>query len=87
MPDIYDNPLGTDGFEFVEFTSPDPRARWSKAVRDAGLHGVSRAPLQERAPLQARATSTSSSTWSPPASPRRFAACTAAPGERAWRSG
>jgi 4-hydroxyphenylpyruvate dioxygenase len=24
--DICDNPLGTDGFEFVEFTSPDPQA-------------------------------------------------------------
>src|ERR1700758_1003361 len=24
--DIHDNPLGTDGFEFVEFTSPDPVA-------------------------------------------------------------
>jgi 4-hydroxyphenylpyruvate dioxygenase len=24
MPDLFDNPLGTDGFEFVEFTSPDP---------------------------------------------------------------
>ena len=24
MPDIFDNPLGTDGFEFVEFTSPEP---------------------------------------------------------------
>ena len=24
--DMYDNPLGTDGFEFVEFTSPDPQA-------------------------------------------------------------
>ena len=23
--DLFDNPLGTDGFEFVEFTSPDPR--------------------------------------------------------------
>ena len=22
--DLFDNPLGTDGFEFVEFTSPDP---------------------------------------------------------------
>jgi 4-hydroxyphenylpyruvate dioxygenase len=22
----YDNPLGLDGFEFVEFTSPDPEA-------------------------------------------------------------
>jgi 4-hydroxyphenylpyruvate dioxygenase len=24
--DLYENPLGTDGFEFVEFTSPDPPA-------------------------------------------------------------
>jgi 4-hydroxyphenylpyruvate dioxygenase len=24
--DLFDNPLGTDGFEFVEFTSPDPQA-------------------------------------------------------------
>jgi 4-hydroxyphenylpyruvate dioxygenase len=24
MPDIFENPLGTDGFEFVEFTSPNP---------------------------------------------------------------
>lgn len=23
--DLFDNPLGTDGFEFVEFTSPEPR--------------------------------------------------------------
>ena len=24
MSDLFDNPLGTDGFEFVEFTSPEP---------------------------------------------------------------
>ncbi len=24
--ELFDNPLGTDGFEFVEFTSPDPRS-------------------------------------------------------------
>src|SRR5215468_7230801 len=24
MPDIWDNPMGTDGFEFVEYTGPDP---------------------------------------------------------------
>jgi 4-hydroxyphenylpyruvate dioxygenase len=24
MTDLFDNPLGTDGFEFVEFTSPEP---------------------------------------------------------------
>ena len=26
MADLFDNPLGTDGFEFVEFTGPDPQA-------------------------------------------------------------
>jgi 4-hydroxyphenylpyruvate dioxygenase len=26
MPDMFDNPIGTDGFEFVEFTGPDPTA-------------------------------------------------------------
>jgi 4-hydroxyphenylpyruvate dioxygenase len=26
VPDQIDNPLGTDGFEFVEFTSPEPQA-------------------------------------------------------------
>ena len=26
MPDTMDNPLGLDGFEFVEFTAPDPEA-------------------------------------------------------------
>jgi 4-hydroxyphenylpyruvate dioxygenase len=26
MPDLFDNPIGTDGFEFVEFTGPDPQA-------------------------------------------------------------
>ncbi len=26
MADLFENPLGTDGFEFVEFTSPDPDA-------------------------------------------------------------
>ncbi|HZC77818.1 MAG TPA: hypothetical protein VE258_08730, partial [Ktedonobacterales bacterium] len=25
MSDLYDNPMGTDGFEFVEYTAPDPR--------------------------------------------------------------
>ena len=25
MTDLYDNPMGLDGFEFVEFASPDPK--------------------------------------------------------------
>jgi 4-hydroxyphenylpyruvate dioxygenase len=24
MADLFENPIGTDGFEFVEFTSPEP---------------------------------------------------------------
>jgi 4-hydroxyphenylpyruvate dioxygenase len=24
MPDLWDNPMATDGFEFVEYTAPDP---------------------------------------------------------------
>ena len=24
--DLWDNPMGTDGFEFVEYTGPDPQA-------------------------------------------------------------
>ena len=24
--DLWDNPMGTDGFEFVEYTAPDPAA-------------------------------------------------------------
>src|SRR5580765_6697029 len=26
MADLWDNPMGTDGFEFVEYTGPDPQA-------------------------------------------------------------
>src|SRR5258707_13984922 len=25
MSDVHDNPMGTDGFEFVEYTAPDPQ--------------------------------------------------------------
>jgi len=25
MSDLWDNPMGTDGFEFVEYTAPDPK--------------------------------------------------------------
>ena len=50
MTDLFDNPLGTDGFEFVEFTAPDPE-RLKRAVRADGLHRRRPAPLQERPPL------------------------------------
>jgi 4-hydroxyphenylpyruvate dioxygenase len=40
-PDLYDNPLGTDGFEFVEFTSPDPQAL-AKLFEAMGFTAVAR---------------------------------------------
>jgi 4-hydroxyphenylpyruvate dioxygenase len=39
--DLFDNPLGTDGFEFVEFTSPEPRALAS-AFEAMGFTAVAR---------------------------------------------
>ena len=39
--DIHDNPLGTDGFEFVEFTSPDPVAL-AKVFEAMGFTAVAR---------------------------------------------
>jgi len=40
-PDLHDNPLGTDGFEFVEFTSPDPEAL-ARLFSAMGFTAVSR---------------------------------------------
>jgi 4-hydroxyphenylpyruvate dioxygenase len=39
--DLYDNPLGTDGFEFVEFTSPDPQSL-QRLFEAMGFTAVSR---------------------------------------------
>ena len=39
--DLFDNPLGTDGFEFVEFTAPDPDALGAQFER-MGFTAVSR---------------------------------------------
>ena len=41
MTDLFENPLGTDGFEFVEFTSPDPDAL-ATYFRQLGFTAVSR---------------------------------------------
>ncbi len=59
MADIFENPLGTDGFEFVEFTSPDPHVL-AKLFESLGFTAVCETPLQERASATSRATSTSS---------------------------
>ena len=82
MPqDLFDNPLGTDGFEFVEFTGPDPQALAS-AVRGHGLHRGRAASIEERAALSSRATSISSSTWSRAARRREFRGAARAFGQR-----
>ena len=49
--DLFDNPLGTDGFEFVEFTSPEPE-RLKGLFEQMGFAAVVAAPLQERAALR-----------------------------------
>ncbi|MBI1236541.1 MAG: 4-hydroxyphenylpyruvate dioxygenase [Alphaproteobacteria bacterium] len=41
MADLFENPLGTDGFEFVEYTGPDPDAL-EKLFRAMGFAAVSR---------------------------------------------
>ncbi len=39
--DLFDNPLGTDGFEFVEFTGPDPQ-RIARQFESMGFAAVAR---------------------------------------------
>src|SRR5580698_10251515 len=39
--DLFENPLGTDGFEFVEFTSPDPQAL-ARVFETMGFTAVAR---------------------------------------------
>jgi len=41
MADLWDNPVGTDGFEFVEFTAPDPAAL-GQVFEQLGFVAVSR---------------------------------------------
>ena len=41
MADLFDNPLGTDGFEFVEYTSPDPHTL-GKLFEGFGFTAVSK---------------------------------------------
>ena len=41
MADLFDNPLGTDGFEFVEYTSPNPHSL-AKLFETFGFTAVSR---------------------------------------------
>ncbi|HXI87416.1 MAG TPA: 4-hydroxyphenylpyruvate dioxygenase, partial [Parvularculaceae bacterium] len=41
MPDLFDNPIGTDGFEFVEYTGPEPD-RLAKLFETLGFEAVGR---------------------------------------------
>ena len=70
-----ENPMGTDGFEFVEYAAPDPSCCATCSPRWASRSSPTIAGRMS--PCIARATSTSSSmpspTVSPSASPRRMA--------------
>ena len=41
MADLFENPIGTDGFEFVEFTSPEPE-KLAAYFEQIGFTAVSR---------------------------------------------
>jgi len=41
MADFWDNPLGTDGFEFVEYTAPDTR-ELGDLFRQLGFSAIAR---------------------------------------------
>ena len=71
MPHLWDNPMGTDGFEFVEYAAPDPR-RPAALFERMGFTAVARHRRKD-VPSTARATSTSSSTPSRTASRQQFA--------------
>ena len=45
--ELWDNPIGTDGFEFVEYTAPDIAALHGLFER-MGFRAVAPAPFQGR---------------------------------------
>ena len=77
MPfEAWDNPMGTDGFEFIEYAAPDPAALGELFER-MGFKADRAAPPQERAAVPPGRRSTSSSTPSPIRSRSASRACTA----------
>ena len=50
MADLFENPMGLMGFEFVEFASPDAQHAGA-VVREARLHAGGQAPLEGRRAL------------------------------------
>ena len=73
MADLFENPMGLTGFEFVEFASPAPGVL-EPVFEKLGFTLGRGAPLQGRACCTARAKSTSSSIASRRARPAYFAA-------------
>ncbi|MEE8258446.1 MAG: 4-hydroxyphenylpyruvate dioxygenase, partial [Sphingomonadales bacterium] len=41
MADLFENPIGTDGFDFVEYAAPDPKVLHALFKR-LGFHAVAR---------------------------------------------
>ena len=83
MADLFDNPMGLMGFEFVEFASPTPNML-EPLFEKLGFTLVARHRSQGRACCTARATSTSSSTASRRARPATSPPSTG-PSPAAWR--
>ena len=77
-----ENPMGTDGFEFVEYTAPDPSC--CAALRADRLPRGRQAPLQERCPLP-QGDINFILNWSPAATPRTLPRRTGRAPTR-WRS-
>ena len=76
----FENPMGIDGFEFVEFAAPDGQSELlHDCFRAHGLHRGAAAQVARRSRCTARAASTSwstrSRTRSPPTSPRAHGPC------------
>ena len=59
--ELWDNPIGTDGFEFVEYTAPDTDDACTRLFERMGFRAVGRHRSKDGDALSARATSTSSS--------------------------
>jgi hypothetical protein len=71
----WDNPMGTDGFEFIEYAAPDPAAM-GRAFEAMGFKPVAR-HRHKNVLLYRQGTINFSSTPNPTALPSALRACTA----------
>jgi hypothetical protein len=79
-----ENPMGTDGFEFVEYASTEPE-KLHELFRTMGFTAVAKHRSRDVTLYTGRAMSTSSSMLSPTASPGASPSSTA-PARAPWRS-